>query len=45
MKKFKVTLDPKELIIEAESRDEAFEQLGEMVEPDPCGLFEVTEIE
>ena len=42
MKKFRVYME--KLTIEAESRDEAYEQLGEMVEGDPCALFQVEEI-
>jgi len=30
--------------IEAKDRDDAIDQLGEMVMPDPCGLFEVEEV-
>ena len=42
LKIFKVYMNPIE--IEAKDRDDAIDQLGEMVMPDPCGLFEVEEI-
>lgn len=40
--KFKVTMAS--FVIEARNRDDAIEQVGEMIMPDPCGLFEFEEV-
>lgn len=43
LKKFRVYMD--ELIIEAKDRDDAVDQVGEMIMPSPCGLFNFEEID
>ena len=41
MKYFKVSM--KSFVVKAKDRDNAIDQVGEMIMPDPCGLFEFEE--